>query len=122
MHCGAGTFSDDQPPLLLNPELLVEVVSASTSEADRVDKLTEYTEIESVQEYWICEQERALVTRYVRGEAGWLVHFASGLDGVIRSERFGVEIPLTDVYALVEWPVPPAPGRTSEGDGDELDV
>ena len=114
MHCGKGTFSDEHPPMLFNPELLVEVTSASTAEADRIDKLTEYTEIESLREYWIAEQDRALVTQYVRDGADWRVRFVRGLDASLQSAHFGVEIPMTDLYALVEWP---EPLRPPTGDG-----
>ncbi|MGI9175343.1 MAG: Uma2 family endonuclease [Rhodothermales bacterium] len=127
MHCGEGTFSGEHPPMLLNPELLVEVVSVSTAEADRIDKLTEYTELESLQEYWIAEQDRALVTQYVRHGADWRVRFVRGLDASLQSEHFGVEIPMADLYALVDLPVPPTPptgtpSQTSATPGSEPDA
>ncbi|MGI9175344.1 MAG: Uma2 family endonuclease [Rhodothermales bacterium] len=113
VHCGEGHFAGN-PDTLLNPELLVEVTSISTAEADRIDKLTEYIEIESLREYWIAEQDRALVTQYVRDGADWRVRFVRGLDASLQSEHFGVEIPVTDLYALVELPEPLKPPT---GDG-----
>ena len=124
VYCGDGHFTGDADTLF-NPELLVEVTSASTAEADRIDKLTEYTEIESLREYWIAEQDRALVTQYVRDGADWRVRFVRGLDASLQSAHFGVEIPMTDLYALVEWPQPTAPDaskRASETSDDEADV
>ena len=124
-YCHEGAFSDGNPPSLLNPELLVEVISGSTSETDRRDKLAEYMDLESVQEYWVVEQDRPFVTQHVRRDASWVTRLVRGLGEAIRSERFGVEIPLTDVYALVELPEPPQPGapsRTSEEPGDGSDV
>ena len=125
MHCGEGTFSDGSPPSLLNPELLIEVTSASTAETDRIDKLTEYTEIESLREYWIAEQDRALVTQYVRDGDDWRVRFVRGLEAVLQSEHYGMEIPMADLYALVELPEPPKPegsGKTSAAPDSEPDV
>ena len=116
VYCGAGRFVGELDTLT-NPELLIEVTSASTSETDRSDKLEEYTQIESAREYWIVEQDQALVTQYVRRDDRWEVRFARGLETSLRSEHFGVEIPMADVYALVELPAPPGrPGETGEAD------
>ena len=108
-YCGTGAFSDGTPPSLLNPELLIEVTSASTSETDRREKLAEYMGVESVREYWIVEQDQPFVTRYVRQGEAWMTHLVRGLETSLRSKHFGVEIPLTEVYALVELPEPPVP-------------
>ena len=113
-YCNEGAFSDGNPPSLLNPELLVEVASASTSQKDRREKLAEYMGMESVQEYWIVEQDQPFVTRYVRQDEVWVTHLVRGLEAVIQSAHFGVEIPMTDLYALVEWP---EPLRPPTGDG-----
>lgn len=120
-YCHEGAFSDGNPPSLLNPELLVEVISPSTSETDRRDKLAEYMDLESVQEYWVAEQDQPFVTQHLRREASWVTRIVRGLGEMIRSEHFGIEIPLADVYALVERTEPPEPGdpgRTSEASGD----
>ena len=61
---------DVRPDTLANPLVLIEVASSSTSEVDRGKKLHRYTQIESLQEYWIVEQAEALVTRIVRSDAG----------------------------------------------------
>ena len=99
--CGEPEVTDDVPPVLLNPTLLVEVASPSTVGRDRGRKLTAYTRIEGLEEYWMVEPDRAEATRVVRTADGWALRFTFGLDGILGSEALGVSVPLADVYRLV---------------------
>ncbi len=94
-------YASTRPRTLLNPELLVEVTSTSTAGTDRGSKLAAYTELDSLQEYWIAESNRVLLTQFVRHEAGWLLHNYTHRDAILRSAHFGLEIPVEAFYALV---------------------
>lgn len=94
-------YVDTRPRTLINPELIVEVTSESTVGKDRGDKLAAYTQMASLQEYWIAEPGRALLTQYVRAEDGWRLIVHDDLDAAVRSPHFEVEIPLSRLYALV---------------------
>ena len=87
--------------VLLNPTLVIEIVSDSTVVRDRGDKLHGYTRLESLVEYWIVEQTAAAVTRFMRQDDGWGLRFVDGLDAEIVSEALNVRVPLADVYRLV---------------------
>ena len=100
--CGEPVYSDDTPPVLENPSLLVEILSPSTESVDRGRKLTAYTALASVTEYWVVASDVAEVTQFVRTGDGWQIRFAAGLDATIRCETLGLDVPLADVYALVE--------------------
>lgn len=100
--CGEPEVTDDSPPVLLNPTLLVEVASPSTAGRDRGRKLSAYTQIEALAEYWIVETDRAEVTRVVRTGDGWALRFEFGLGATVKSEALGVSVPLADVYRLVD--------------------
>lgn len=100
--CGDPEYTDDNPPVLLNPTLLIEVASPSTAGRDRGRKLTAYTRIESLAEYWMVEPDRAEVTRVVRQADGWGLEFALGLDAVVESVPLDLTVPLADIYRLVE--------------------
>lgn len=52
--CGAPQYTDESPPSLTNPELLMEVTSESTSDRDHQDKPEAYLNLGSLQEYWIA--------------------------------------------------------------------
>ncbi|WP_412062823.1 Uma2 family endonuclease [Rubrivirga sp. IMCC45206] len=100
--CGEPEYTDDVPPVLLNPTLLIEVASPSTAGRDRGRKLTAYTRIESLAEYWMVEPDRAEVTRVVRRADGWGLEFSLGLDATVESAELALTVPLADVYRLVE--------------------
>jgi len=98
--CGEPEVSNEDPPSLLNPELLVEVLSPSTKERDRTWKLDRYLEIESLRACWLVETEAPQVRQYVRnGEASWTRHVVRDPDATL--EAFGLELALSDVYRRV---------------------
>ena len=97
----APEYVEPRPRSLVNPDLVVEVTSASTAKADRAEKLVAYTAMESLREYWIAETDRALITQYVRQEAGWFLQAYASLDATLISPHFDLEIPMEALYALV---------------------
>lgn len=100
--CGTPQYTDESPPSLTNPELLVEVTSESTSDRDHQEKLEAYLKLDSLQEYWIVSQERPIITQYVRKGDEWVVRFVTGRDAVLHCEALGLELPLENIYTLVE--------------------
>lgn len=98
--CGEPEVSNEDPPSLLNPELLVEVLSPSTKERDRTWKLDRYLEIESLRACWLVETEAPQVRQYVRnGEASWTRHVVRDMDATL--SVLGVELALADIYHRV---------------------
>lgn len=99
---------------LVNPSLIVEVLSPSTEAYDRGDKFTRYKSIESFAEYLLVSQVRPHATHFVRREKGmWLHEEFNDLDGVVHLAALGCELALGDVYTDVEFP-PPAPPPADE--------
>ena len=111
-YCPPADFTDERPPSLRNPVLLVEVLSDTTAETDFTLKLKEYTSIPSVQEYWVVAQDTAVIYRYTRGTDAWMLHVHNGLEATITSEALGVSVPLADVYEGVDFS-PPAPASAA---------
>lgn len=98
------TYEETRPRTLQNPELIVEVTSDSTHSTqgrDHSDKLAAYTDLDSLQEYWVIDPEKPLFTQFRRDEEGWRYQAHSALSDTVASERFDLEIPLRDLYALV---------------------
>lgn len=89
---------------LLNPVLLVEVLSASTAAYDLDAKFTEYQSIESFSEYLLIAQDRPHVIRYVRQAQGWLRTETDGLENAVTLESVGVSLPLSEIYTRVKFP------------------
>ena len=98
--CGP-TYEETRPRTLQNPELIVEVTSDSTQARDHSDELAAYTELDSLQECWMVDPEKPLLTQYTRDADGWRYLPHTALSATVESTAFDLEIPLRDVYALV---------------------
>ena len=72
VSCNDAEFHDLLPHTLLNPIIIVEVLSPSTQKKDREIKLTAYKRIPSLKHYLLVSQERVLVHHFKRiDETGW---------------------------------------------------
>jgi Uma2 family endonuclease len=85
--------------LMLNPSVLVEVLSPSTANYDRGFKWENYRRIPSLLDYLLISQNEPRVERYTRHADGmWLFSETRGLDATVHLESIGVELALRDVY------------------------
>lgn len=100
---------DDQKRLvLLNPRVIIEVLSDSTEGHDRGEKFRDYIEIESLREYVLVSQDKALVESFTRRDDGtWLFRFWTGLDATAKLSSIGIELPLKQVFAGITFPDDP---------------
>ena len=102
--CGEPEFVDDQLDTVLNPTVIVEVLSDSTEKYDRGDKFRHYRRSESLQEYLLVSQSRALIERHARRENGeWLLTEASGLEDVLDLPSINCRLPLAEVYDRITF-------------------
>lgn len=102
--CGEEKFIDDEVDTLLNPTLIIEVLSPSTEQYDRSGKFQNYQLLESLQEYLLISQDHARIERYLRQENNeWLLTNAIGLEAVLELPSIQCTLPLSDVYEKVEF-------------------
>ncbi|WP_420455099.1 Uma2 family endonuclease [Rubrivirga sp.] len=96
-------YDESRPRRLLNPDLVVEVLSPSTGDSDAGAKLATYTALPSVQEVWIADPGRPLVIQYLRPDGGgdWRMRATTSLDAGLRSDALGLDLSMGDLYALV---------------------
>ncbi len=100
--CGEEKFDDSHRDLLLNPVVIVEVLSESTEGYDRGKKFEHYQQIESLTEYLLVAQEPYRIERYVRQTAAqWLYTEAHQAEDVVKLETIDCALALKDVYAKV---------------------
>lgn len=100
--CDKPQFADDEKDVLLNPLLIVEVLSDSTEKYDRRKKFLYYQEIESFREYLLVDQNSPLVQHFVKqSDGGWLCTRIEGLDKSITFSTVNCTIALSDIYAKV---------------------
>lgn len=103
--CGEMKFADDQKDTLLNPTLLIEVLSNSTESRDRSFKFDRYCEIDSVQEYALVSQFEPRIELFRRQPSNqWLFSIIKGLESTCTFESVGATIPLTEIYHRIEFP------------------
>lgn len=97
--CGQIQVEDSQQDTLLNPQVIIEVLSKSTAAYDRGEKFEHYRKIPSLAEYLLIAQERCLVEHFTRQADGrWLLAEASSLQDVIDLSSVGCKLALADVY------------------------
>ncbi|MHB8576470.1 MAG: Uma2 family endonuclease [Dehalococcoidia bacterium] len=93
--------ADGTDDTLLNPTLIVEVVSPSSEAYDRGDKFADYRRLPSLQEYVLIAQDRVSVEHYLRQGEHWLLTAASDLDATVSLTTIGCTLPLREVYRRV---------------------
>jgi Uma2 family endonuclease len=106
--CSEPRFEDDSLDTLLNPVLIVEVLSPTTEGYDRGKKFEHYRTVDSLAEYLLVSQDELLVEQFVRqsGEAAgtWLFTATAGRDGVVQLPSLGCTLALAEVYDKVPLP------------------
>ncbi len=103
--CGEARFSDEERDVLLNPTLIVEVLSPATEAWDRGGKFERYQQLASLQEYLLIAQDRPRVERYARQPDGqWLLAVAAGMQAALTLPSVGSELALREVYRDVTFP------------------
>jgi Uma2 family endonuclease len=101
--CGQARFADDQKDTLLNPTLIIEVLSDSTKDYDRGGKFQHYRTLASLTEYVLVSQETCHVERYVRQpENRWLLSETNEVKDTIHLSAIECDLVLAEVYDKVD--------------------
>jgi len=109
--CGRFEPSSADPDSVVNPVLLVEVLSPSTRDYDRGAKFEHYRRIPSVQHVLFIDPDVHHVVHVARREDGWL--WRDLTEGVVSMPEVG-ELPIAELYADL-GALPPATGEEPEG-------
>ncbi len=91
---------------VLNPRLIVEVLSPSTEAYDRGDKFAAYREVVSLTEYVLISTSEPRVETFLRQTDGtWAFSSSKGHDAKVTLRSLQIELPLAEIYADVEFPL-----------------
>jgi Uma2 family endonuclease len=101
--CDEPQFSDEKPDTLLNPTVLIEVLSPSTEGYDRNIKSEYYRTLESLQEYLLISQEKCHIEHYVRHNDKWLIADVNNLDEIVELTSIKCTLSAVDVYKKVQF-------------------
>ena len=119
--CGERRFLDERRDTLLNPSLLIEVLSPSTEAYDRGRKSEHYRSIESLVEYLLVASDHVHAELYTRQPDGrWLLTSAGRLEDSLDLESVGCRLALADLYEKTDLPgfqpTTPEPGSVPHPD------
>lgn len=101
--CGVPHYDETATDILLNPTLIVEVLSPSTENYDRGEKFKHFKTISTLREYVLIAQDTYRVERYAsQSSSDWLFANAIGLTGVIELKSIGIMLELARLYRNVD--------------------
>ena len=97
-------LQEDRRDTIINPCIIVEVLSESTEDYDRGDKFSAYRTIPSFQEYIIIAQDTPHVEQFVKTDLGhWLLSAYNREDAILSFASIPEQISLTDIYDKVDF-------------------
>ena len=101
--CGTPEFDDETKDTLVNPTLIVEVLSESTESYDRGEKFARYRSLPSLAEYVLVSQDRVSVEHHARQPDGhWLTTYVEDLDGTLSLPALGCELSVAEIFDKVD--------------------
>jgi len=102
--CGAPQFHDEKRDVLINPVVIVEVLSDSTEAYDRGKKFIQYRHLDSLQDYLLIAQDEACIEHYSRQSADtWLLTTARRLDATLYVASIDCTLALAGIYRNVTF-------------------
>src|SRR5439155_1326547 len=103
--CPPIEFLDESRDTLLNPQVIVEVLSKKTEKYDRGKKFDLYRELPSLKQYVLIAQAEARVASYVRQADGvaWLMVPSDGLEAMLDFPTIECRLSLAEVYRDVDF-------------------
>jgi len=105
--CGKPEFLDKRKDVLLNPTVIVEVLSPSTEQYDRGHKLNKYIQLASLRDLLFVSQDEISIEHLSRQpDNTWLLKVITDPDAVITLDSIDCRLTVADIYARVEFESP----------------
>ena len=103
--CGEPEYHDKHKDIVLNPTVIIEVLSESTAEFDRGVKFMRYRNFNpTLTDYILVSQDEPLIEHYSARENGdWLLKEYDGLEAVLRIDSIDCSLDLADIYDRIEF-------------------
>jgi len=100
---GEPRFADGEFDTLLNPDLVIEILSPSTESWDRGGKFANFRRLESLQDYVLVSQDKSHVEHFARQGNQWLLTEWDHLEDTLRLASIGCDVALREIYAKVRF-------------------
>ena len=102
--CGPTQYLPGRTDTILNPTVIVEVLSKSTRSLDQGEKFAWYRSLATLQDYVLIDQYRVHVDSYHKiADGRWLLTEYRSEDDLITLESISVEITVRHLYRRVDW-------------------
>ena len=102
--CGERKFEDNKKDVLLNPKVIIEVLSKSTKLKDRNEKLDSYMSLEDLTDYALIEQDTMRIEHFIKiNEKEWKVYLLTEKAENLVLESINCEISLEEIYREVKF-------------------
>lgn len=102
--CGKPEFEDGQFDVLLNPKVLIEVLSPSTENYDKGTKFDHYRGIPSLREYVVVAQDSCHILHHrCRKDGSWVLRDIREMDGRLKLASVGCELAVADIYQNIDF-------------------
>ena len=103
--CPPARYDPANKDTLLNPRVVLEVLSRTTEQYDKTVKFDNYSSIESLTDYILVRQDRVEVTHYHREMGGdWESALLVTRDSSLKLGELGLDVPLAEIYDRLDLP------------------
>ncbi len=103
ISCGTPKFEDTELDTLLNPTVIIEVLSSSTEKYDRGKKFQHYRNISTLKEYLLIAQDNIHIEQFAKQSSLWIYTDANSLDDVLTLASIECTLALSSVYKKVTF-------------------
>jgi len=106
VFCGELEHHDEYKDVLINPSVVIEVLSESTAEFDRGEKFMRYRNWNpTLTDYILVSQDKPVIEHYVRQDNGtWILHEYHGLSANFKINSINCVLSLAEIFDRVEFP------------------
>jgi len=103
LTCSEPRFEDKEVDTLLNPQVIIEILSSATEAYDRGVKFSHYRKIRSLKQYLLVSQGTPMVEKYTRcDDDQWMLSDMSDLEGKVVIESVDCELSMAEIYLRVD--------------------
>jgi Uma2 family endonuclease len=101
---GDPTFADNEFDVLLNPTVVVEIMSTPTGQNDKTEKLENYLAMDSIRECLLVKEDDMRVEHYSKQNAKqWIFRIYNDREDIITLDSVGCKVSLAEIYAQVKF-------------------
>jgi Uma2 family endonuclease len=102
--CGKPKFLETDPSAVVNPRVIVEILSRRTRDYDRGGKFEFYRGIASLEEYVNIHQEAPYIEHHLKQQdSAWLCRDLRGVGATLQLTSVAIEIPFAEIYEGIEF-------------------